>query len=555
MNTENETRETPGLVKVTQNTENTTAEIKSAADPQFVPRPVKAADPQSAARFKELVPTAFGFAVLFLLAIYKNEAGAAYTAMVAGMFALFKAVEDATRKLTLKAPRSDGSAPAAREASTAAPAAPASNRPYRLFLMIICILLSVSVWTTASSTLQFLDRCLIQLLAAVWLLLGRFPAAGWGPGQYILGVLHVICTPLAQLFVPFRDLANYARQSTRGDKSKSRALPAILLGLAIACPILIFVLTLLSEADSVFAHLLHSITLNFTIPEFLQDCIPVLFDLVFAFILFYTLAHFFCGQGDPHIHIESGKRTANPLTAITVLAVLTAVYAVFCGIQVIYLLGRRPLPDGITYAAYAHEGFYQLAAVCFLNLALVIICENTFRQHRVLSALMLIMSCCTYIMIASSAARMILYISAYDLTFLRVFVLWFLAALTVCLTAVCAGILNPKVPVFRISLGAVAVLFLAFALAHPDYWIARYNVSAYQRGRSLDKTYIVYNLSDDAAPVIAQNAELLKMKKDSIEDDRAFHEMENDEWWYDTFLNQIRIFNASEAAARRYYGG
>ena len=47
----------------------------------------------------------------------------------------------------------------------------------------------------------------------------------------------------------------------------------------------------------------------------------------------------------------------------------------------------------------------------------------------------------------------------------------------------------------------------------------------------------------------------LKMKKDSIEDDRAFHEMENDEWWYDTFLNQIRIFNASEAAARRYYGG
>ena len=51
MNTENEIRETPGLVKVTHNTENTTAEIKSAADPQFVPRPVKAADPQSAARF------------------------------------------------------------------------------------------------------------------------------------------------------------------------------------------------------------------------------------------------------------------------------------------------------------------------------------------------------------------------------------------------------------------------------------------------------------------------------------------------------------------------
>ena len=91
-------------------------------------------------------------------------------------------------------------------------------------------------------------------------------------------------------------------------------------------------------------------------------------------------------------------------------------------------------------------------------------------------------------------------------------------------------------------------------LRRPVIFTFRTNVSAYQRGRGLDKTYIVYNLSDDAAPVIAQNAELLKMKKDSIEDDRAFHEMENDEWWYDTFLNQIRIFNASEAAARRYYG-
>ena len=99
----------------------------------------------------------------------------------------------------------------------------------------------------------------------------------------------------------------------------------------------------------------------------------------------------------------------------------------------------------------------------------------------------------------------------------------------------------------------LAALILQWYVRFTIY--ARYNVSAYQRGRGLDKTYIVYNLSDDAAPVIAQNAELLKMKKDSIEDDRAFHETENDEWWYDTFLNHIRIFNASEAAARRYYGG
>ena len=540
MNTETEIRETPGLVKVTPNTENVILEAKA-----------RTADPLSAARFKELAPTALGFAAFFLLGLYKNEAGAAYTAMVAGMFALFKAVEEAGSRILLSADAPGKSAPA----SPSAAAIPPENRRYRRFLMIICILLSVSVWTTDSYVLQALSRLLIQLLTAVYLLLGKTPASDWGPGQYILGVLHVVCTPLVHFPVPFRDLANYTRQSRRDGKPNSRALQAVLLGIVIACPLLVFVLGMLSEADSVFAHLLNSITLNFTIPDFLQECIPILINLTFAFLVFYTLAHVFCGRTDPDLRIQPGKKTANPLTAITVLSVLTAVYAVFCGIQAIYLLGRRPLPEGISYADYAHEGFYQLAAVCFLNLALVIICENGFQQHRILSALMLIMSCCTYIMIASSAARMILYISAYDLTFLRVFVLWFLAVLAVCLTVVCAGILNRKVPVFRICLGAVAVLFLAFALAHPDYWIARYNIDAYRNGRHLDRSYIIYNLSDDAASAIAQDASLLKMKKESIEDRRAFLEEENDEWWYDTILNQIRIFNTSKAAARRYYGG
>lgn len=48
-------------------------------------------------------------------------------------------------------------------------------------------------------------------------------------------------------------------------------------------------------------------------------------------------------------------------TAMLTVTVLVAVlYVVFCGIQIIYLFGGGgELPEGVTYAEYARQGFFS----------------------------------------------------------------------------------------------------------------------------------------------------------------------------------------------------
>jgi len=105
---------------------------------------------------------------------------------------------------------------------------------------------------------------------------------------------------------------------------------------------------------------------------------------------------------------------------------------IFSVIQIVFLFsGGMILPDGYTYAEYAHQGFFQLLFLCIFNLILVLCCMAVFEMNRWLKMILLIFSACTYVMIASSAYRMILYISNYHLTFLRILVLWFLALLVV----------------------------------------------------------------------------------------------------------------------------
>ena len=83
------------------------------------------------------------------------------------------------------------------------------------------------------------------------------------------------------------------------------------------------------------------------------------------------------------------------------------------------------------------------------------------------------MSFCTFVMIASSAMRMVIYIRYYYLTYLRILVLWGLALLALLFVGVVVQILKEDFPLFRYHMAVVAVLYLALSFAHPDYIIAR----------------------------------------------------------------------------------
>lgn len=214
-----------------------------------------------------------------------------------------------------------------------------------------------------------------------------------------------------------------------------------------------------------------------------------------------------------------------------ITGLLSIPYLLFSVIQVLYLfLGNMTLPAGYTYAQYAREGFFQLLAVCIINLGIVLICLHLFRDSRILKTILLVLSGCTFIMILSSALRMILYIDTYALTFLRLFVLWSLAVIFLLMAGITAFIFYKRFPLFRFGIAVVTVCYLALSFSRPDSFIARYNLA-----NGADYEYLS-RLSADAAPVIldpANNPYLI-----SVEDmlERTAPD-ENGSYNADTFYN------------------
>ena len=203
---------------------------------------------------------------------------------------------------------------------------------------------------------------------------------------------------------------------------------------------------------------------------------------------------------------EIRKGSVNPVTGITFTAVLAVIYVFYSMIQIIFLFLRpgSGLPDGMTYSQYAHEGFWQLLFVSVINFAAVLICMQVFGENRMLRILLCVISVCTCVMILSAAYRMMLYVGEYNLTFLRVLVLWFLAVLMLIFFGVIYSIFRRRFRLFKYIMLIVSVMYIGFSFSHVDRIIAGYNISNTESMNSEDVYYLMYGLSADAAPEIAQ---------------------------------------------------
>ena len=443
------------------------------------------------------------------------------------------------------------------------------------FYVVSLVLLGISTCLTDSWCLLFFNKLGIFLLFFCMVLHCLYDDRKWDLTKYISSVCWLLLSSVAFILHPFFDFFDWLKEKRNAGGKASGKGKYIFYGILIALPLLFVILLLLSSADAVFANLL-----DFAVFDrlfYLLDetrIFDIAFLFLFAFFASYCLLSRF-GKKDIREEVPD-RRNGEPVTAITFTSVISLVYLVFCIIQVVYLFaGIGALPEGYTYAGYARQGFFQLVFVCLLNLSLVLICIRYFRRNRVLKGLLTFISGCTCIMIASSVYRMLLYISVYQLTFLRVFVLWALFVIFLLMTGVTVMIYRENFPYFRYSMITVTVLYLLFSFAHPDYWIAKYNLSqipehAYEKETSQDKEagsviredivfdeYFMKRLSADAAPVIYSMAE-----EKGYEDAWWFKEYAEDLWYanhYRTLVEKpeenfsLRKWNLSRWLSERYY--
>ena len=365
-----------------------------------------------------------------------------------------------------------------------------------LFLFAAALCLAVNSCATASPIIHCLNNIAQFLLGLIFLLHQCYDDRRWNIGKYLHSMLKFLGLSLASLPLPFSHGIGFLKNLK---SARSKRILVALTGFCAGIPAVLYLGYLLASADAVFHSMVRTLLIDLLDPAALWE----IFLLVFLSALVS-----YCFLGSACSMQISGeipdKRRWDPLAAVTFTAMICLLYLIFCGVQVLYLFGQKGgLPGDMTYAQYARQGFFQLLAVAVLNLCLVLNCLKYFRKSKVLSILLVVISLCTYVMIASAAYRMALYVDAYSLTFLRIFVLWFLGLLSILMLGVLLLIFKEQFPLVRWCLTATILAYAAFAWCRPDYQIARYNIARQDGMIDQENIDSLLLLSADAAPAIA----------------------------------------------------
>ena len=297
---------------------------------------------------------------------------------------------------------------------------------------------------------------------------------------------------------------------------------SVLQGLVIALPVVVIMVFLLVQADAAFEGLMD------LLPDFDLDELPgTLFFGVCAFCLIYC-------QGVSLQHREKQQPAAkahhgmSPLTVNTVLIAVCLVYLVYLLSQLAYFTGGFAgiLPQGYTMSEYARRGFFEMAVLCGINLAIIGLSVGLVAKKPaaplLTRLLCLFITAITVFFVVSSSGKMFMYMDTYGLTRLRVLTQVIMLWLGLSTVLVAVWLMVPKLPYMKTIIAAGLIIGAVVLWADVDNLVAGYNVDRYLSGaaQEIDVDYLK-TLNRSAVPHVARLAqeapdESVRLKANSL---------------------------------------
>lgn len=188
--------------------------------------------------------------------------------------------------------------------------------------------------------------------------------------------------------------------------------------------------------------------------------------------------------------------TAPVVRSLVLFNLLFAVQSLLDGT---YLWARVALPDGVTYADYAHRGAYPLILVALLAGAFVLLAmrpNGPARQSGLVRSLVLIWVAQTILLVISSMLRLKLYVEIYSLTEVRVAAFLWMLLVLVGLILIVVQILRRHSNRWFLGANTVALVAALYGanLVDTPAVIAAYNIAHCHemggQGPSLDLWYL-----------------------------------------------------------------
>ena len=123
-----------------------------------------------------------------------------------------------------------------------------------------------------------------------------------------------------------------------------------------------------------------------------------------------------------------GLNTGSVLRALVLFNLLLALQSVM---DFSILFGGAALPEGMSYATYAHRGAYPLLVTAMLAGAFAVAARPFLSEHKALKPLLLLWLLQNVFLTLSAALRLDLYIDAFGLTYLRLYALIWMALVAI----------------------------------------------------------------------------------------------------------------------------
>lgn len=288
---------------------------------------------------------------------------------------------------------------------------------------------------------------------------------------------------------------------------KSRWKPVVV-GAVIALPVLLVFASLFASADQFFGQSLRNITHHIdeiiTIPKLMWD--------IFLMAMITSIAWLIWTRSrDMRAPIQKERLFRfEPAMIVTVLTLVNILFVIFVAFQGVYFFAGHEYVQahGLIYSDYMREGFDQLlVAAGFVFGGILLVHRLTRMAPTSIRVLSIALIAETFVILASAAKRLGLYIDAYHLTIDRYWGIISLIFIGLMLAWYLINLARQATFSTQLKQAVVGALyFFGFVLLfNQNAMIASWNLSHREGVIGLDQSYIAYDLMPDAYQVVNES--------------------------------------------------
>lgn len=384
-------------------------------------------------------------------------------------------------------------------------------------LSLPILLLSTTFLLFSNTLFHFINFLLIPFLFIVQtILLTESNRKKWYTLDFLGELLGIVFIhTLQHVRTPFSGMKEWLK--SRVDQKKYGVGLKVATGIGISLPILLVVLSLLSQADGVFGFFLSEIPrvlLSWTSFETLWRLFLIALVAMGLFAYFHALME----EREEHVEIPDPTREEHKIVwdgviMVTVLTMINIVYIAFTVIQISYLFtgNQMLLPAGMTYAEYAKNGFNELVMVTLINFAILLMTMHFASRaksllYRLIQGLLSLLTVGTGFMLFSAYFRLSLYEAYYGYTYSRLLGHAFMIFLAILLVISLVKIWHDRFSLIQSFAIVGLASYVLLNYVNMDAIIAKNNIARYHDSKILDIDYLT-ELSYDAVPIILSLAE------------------------------------------------